>query len=68
MGGAKAGASIVGNVDTKMSTALMGVTLVVIILLAFGVALFALGYFVGRRNRPVVRGFDVVAVHDEKQH
>ena len=31
-------------------------------------ALFVLGFLVGRRSRPAVRGFDVVAVHDEKQH
>ena len=46
----------------------MGIALVVIILLALGVGLFALGYLVGRRSRPAGHGFDVVAVHDEKQH
>ncbi|HEV2292640.1 MAG TPA: hypothetical protein VGR35_02220 [Tepidisphaeraceae bacterium] len=53
---------------TSMETSVMGMALVVIILLALGLGLFALGYLVGRRSRPTVRGFDVVAVHDEKQH
>lgn len=52
----------------QAEASLMGMALVVIILVVFGVALFALGYFVGRRSRPAVRGFDVVSVHDEKQH
>ena len=43
-------------------------THVAVILVLAGTALFVLGFLVGRRSRPAVRGFDVVAVHDEKQH
>jgi len=44
--------------------------LVLLILIVTGAALFALGFFVGRRSRPAgeQRGFEVVSVHDEKQH
>jgi hypothetical protein len=46
----------------------MSMIIAAIILVITGVVLFALGYLVGRRSRSDVRGFDVVAIHDEKQH
>ena len=46
----------------------MAMIVIIAILLLAGGGLFALGYLVGRRSRPIVRGFDVVAAHDEKQH
>jgi len=47
----------------------MGVVIVLAILIIGGAGLFALGFLVGRRSRLAEqRGFDVVAVHDDKQH
>jgi hypothetical protein len=46
----------------------MNMAVIIAILLIGGAGLFALGLLVGRRSRATVRGFDVVAVHDEKQH
>jgi hypothetical protein len=46
----------------------MSMIIAAVILVLAGTALFVLGFLVGRRSRPAVRGFDVVAVHDEKQH
>jgi hypothetical protein len=46
----------------------MAMIVIILILCLLGAGLFALGFLVGRRSRPAVRGFDVVAVPDEKQH
>jgi hypothetical protein len=47
---------------------MMSMAVIVTILIIGGAGLFALGFLVGRRSRAMQRGFDVVAVHDEKQH
>ncbi len=48
---------------------MMSMVVIVTILIIGGAGLFALGFLVGRRSRATdQRGFDVVAVHDEKQH